>query len=174
MKITRNHPTLERGFHCCDCGSHQPEFDGIQHKQVCDEIRDEIRIEQQWTSCRFCFPHLGAITLRSTMYLNELAAVCYTIADVKGWHDEPREFGTVMMLVVTEIAEAMEAWRECGDPAMDRTTGEKPEGVPSELADALIRILHACAIYGIDIKTAVETKLQYNYNRPYRHGNKNA
>lgn len=171
MKITKNQqPQHGPGFHCCDCGSHQHEFDEIQHKQYCDGIREE----QQWTTCRFCFPDLGTITLRSAMYLNELAALCYTIADAKGWHDEEREFGTVMMLVVTEVAEAMEAWREVGDPAMTWVKDGKPEGVPSEMADALIRILHVCAIYGIDIKTAVETKLRYNYNRPYRHGGKKA
>ncbi len=112
------------------------------------------------------------------MHLNELAAVCYSIADAKGWHDEPRDFGTIMMLIVTEIAEAMEAWR-----APDANVKEiwygldnpgKPEGVPIELADALIRILHTAVIYGIDIGTAVEIKMKYNMDRPYRHGNKNA
>lgn len=172
MKITKNKKEHGRGFHCCDCGSHQPEFDELQHKQLCDEIR----VEQQWTTCRFCFLDLAHTPLRSAMYLNELAAVCYTIADAKGWHDDPREFGTVMMLIVTEIAEAMEAWR---DPDNDVTevwyspdNPGKPEGVPIELADALIRILHTAAIYGIDIKAAVETKMKYNFNRPYRHGNK--
>lgn len=38
----------------------------------------------------------------------------------------------------------------------------KPEGVASELADIIIRILDACAAWRIDIETAVELKVHYN------------
>jgi len=46
----------------------------------------------------------------------------------------------------------------------------KPEGVPSELADIIIRVLDACAGWDIDIQTAVELKIQYNATREYKHG----
>jgi NTP pyrophosphatase (non-canonical NTP hydrolase) len=48
----------------------------------------------------------------------------------------------------------------------------KPEGVPIELADCLIRILDYCGQWGIDIDMAIEEKMVYNRNRPYKHGNK--
>jgi NTP pyrophosphatase (non-canonical NTP hydrolase) len=48
----------------------------------------------------------------------------------------------------------------------------KPEGIPSELADAIIRILDIAAFHGIDIAHAVADKMAYNETRPYRHGNK--
>lgn len=50
--------------------------------------------------------------------------------------------------------------------------GAKPCGIPSELADALIRILDLCAKGGIDIGAAVEEKLAFNRTRPHRHGGK--
>jgi len=46
----------------------------------------------------------------------------------------------------------------------------KPEGVPSEFADIIIRVLDACAAYGIDIDAAITEKMAYNETRPYKHG----
>lgn len=48
----------------------------------------------------------------------------------------------------------------------------KPEGIPSELADIIIRVLDTCGAWGVDIDTAVRTKLEFNRSRPYRHGGK--
>lgn len=48
----------------------------------------------------------------------------------------------------------------------------KPEGVPSELADIIIRVLDMCGWYGIDIEAAVAEKMEYNETRSYRHGGK--
>lgn len=174
MKITPNSATLDRGYHCCNCGSHQKEFDEIQHSQHCVAIR----LEQQWTVCRFCEQAVLEQPNRiekGTEQLNALAAECFAIADANGWHDTPREFGTVLMLVVTEVAEAMEAWREGDDDTvttLETIADGKPEGVPSELADILIRVLHICAIYGIDIRAAMNRKMIHNAGRSYRHGNK--
>ncbi len=174
MKITKNAPQHGDGYHCCNCGSHQKEFDEIQHAQHCEEIRHE----QHWLVCRFC--EQAALQqpnqiIKVTEHLNELANECYAIADANGWHDTPREFGTVLMLVVTEVAEAMEAWREGDDDTITKREmikDGKPEGVPSELADVLIRVFHICAIYGIDIREAMSRKMIYNVGRSYRHGNK--
>lgn len=48
----------------------------------------------------------------------------------------------------------------------------KPCGIPSELADVVIRLLNLCAMRGIDIEAAVEDKMAYNATRPARHGGK--
>ena len=50
----------------------------------------------------------------------------------------------------------------------------KPEGVPSELADIVIRALAAADAWGIDLQSAIEEKLAYNQTRGYRHGGKTA
>ena len=44
--------------------------------------------------------------------LNELATVCHGIAREKGFWDEERNIGEALMLIVTELAEAMEAHRK--------------------------------------------------------------
>lgn len=48
----------------------------------------------------------------------------------------------------------------------------KPEGIPSELADIIIRVLDICAAEGIDIAAAIADKMAFNETRPYRHGGK--
>lgn len=45
----------------------------------------------------------------------------------------------------------------------------KPCGVPSELADVLIRVLDLSVEWGVDIEAAVEEKLAFNKTRGYKH-----
>lgn len=49
---------------------------------------------------------------------------------------------------------------------------KKPEGIPSELADIVIRVADLCGFYGIDLEAAIKEKMQYNASRPYKHGGK--
>ncbi|MFD5864395.1 hypothetical protein ACFWGP_05555 [Agromyces sp. NPDC127015] len=46
----------------------------------------------------------------------------------------------------------------------------KPEGVPSELADIVIRAFDAAGEAGIDLASIIEEKLRYNAGRPVLHG----
>lgn len=48
----------------------------------------------------------------------------------------------------------------------------KMEGIPSELADVIIRVLDMAEHYGIDIEAALKEKHAYNLTRPYKHGGK--
>lgn len=48
----------------------------------------------------------------------------------------------------------------------------KPCGIPSELADIIIRVLHFSGKHGIDIEQAVREKMLYNETRPFMHGKK--
>lgn len=52
------------------------------------------------------------------------------------------------------------------------TNNGKPEGIPIELADVIIRVLDYCGYAGIDIDAAISQKHEYNKTRPYRHGGK--
>ena len=73
------------------------------------------------------------------------------------------------MLVVTELAEAMEAIRG-GDTESEKIGGFSK--VEEELADAVIRILDYAGGHGLDLDGALAAKMRYNESRPYRHGGK--
>lgn len=89
-----------------------------------------------------------------------------------GWWIEPPTFPESIALVHSELSEALEEYRNARDPRDIYFNGEKPEGIPIELADAVIRILDYCELAGIDLESAISIKARYNDSRPYRHGGK--
>lgn len=105
--------------------------------------------------------------------LNEWAACIEHWAREKGWWNDGRTFGDAIALCHTELSEAIEAYRT--DGLADTTSLEppyKPEGVASELADVLIRVLHLMAEEGMDPGFEMRRKMEYNYTRAFRHGGK--
>jgi NTP pyrophosphatase (non-canonical NTP hydrolase) len=106
--------------------------------------------------------------------LNELRDEVHAMAIAKGWYEQPRPFAELIALCHSELSEALESYRDTPVPSMVwlDTDTDKPEGVPIELADALIRVLDMCGYYRIDIDDAVRTKIDYNATRPQRHGGK--
>ena len=105
--------------------------------------------------------------------INEVAKQIHENAVEHGWWDEERGFPEILALIHSEVSEALEEYRN-GHRAMEVYYGydEKPEGIPIELADVIIRILDYCAYAGIDIDAAISEKHEYNKSRPYRHGGK--
>ena len=102
-----------------------------------------------------------------------------------------RTFGDLVSLVHSEASEALEEYRNghgvtevyyshptgesCHDAScVSEDTGSpvKPEGIPVEMADIIIRVLDICGFYGIDIEEALRLKTAHNATRPYRHGGK--
>lgn len=101
-----------------------------------------------------------------------------------------------LALITTEVAEAIEELRNGrqvdetyysgglgyapGDPleGYDRDATDqagnprKPEGVPSELADVVIRSFDLAHEAGIDLAAMIEEKISYNQTRGFRHGRK--
>lgn len=104
--------------------------------------------------------------------MNQLAEDIHEMAVEKGWWSQPREVPEILMLVVSELAEALEEWR-VGKEAI-YYLGDKPEGFEIEIADAFIRLLDLVAYKGIDIEQAIFKKMAYNATRPFRHGGKKA
>jgi NTP pyrophosphatase (non-canonical NTP hydrolase) len=101
---------------------------------------------------------------RDTPSLNLLQVECHNCAVDNGWWDEPREIGTQIALMHSELSEALEAARE--------GNFEGKDGVVEELADTIIRILDTCGQYSWDLEATLLRKMAYNRGREYRHGNK--
>ncbi|CAM3305151.1 MULTISPECIES: nucleoside triphosphate pyrophosphohydrolase family protein [Paenibacillus] len=121
--------------------------------------------------------------------INELVQEAHQNAVSKGWWDEPRSFGEIIALIHSEASEALEdhrngklpteVWFEAknydGDIVLFKEQAApdfKPCGIPSELADIVIRVFDACGRYGIDLERAITQKMTYNATRPRRHGGK--
>jgi NTP pyrophosphatase (non-canonical NTP hydrolase) len=100
-----------------------------------------------------------------------------------------------LMLIKGELSEAHEELRKGYDPTFEYVTYPpemvaefgvdvvaagfaaegrlpKPEGFPSELADALIRILDTAEELKIDLAAVIEGKMEYNATRAQMHGKK--
>jgi len=97
-----------------------------------------------------------------------LTRACHGRAHNNGWwHDlktgeqVKRPIPECLMLIVTEVAEAMEGHRK--DLMDDHLTDRKMLEV--ELADAVIRIFDLAGGYDLDVAGAIVEKMTYNDNR---------
>jgi NTP pyrophosphatase (non-canonical NTP hydrolase) len=100
------------------------------------------------------------------MNLNDFRDECHTAA-IKWWQDPAtglpieRNRGELLMLIVSEVAEAMEGERK---GLQDDKLPHRPMA-EVELVDALIRIFDYAGGFGYDLQGAYEDKLAYNAKR---------
>lgn len=96
-----------------------------------------------------------------------------------------KNVGELLMLVVSELGEALEAHRkgrlstcvilnvkELHDIEEFKLQFERriKDSLQDELADAVIRIADMCGYLGIDLEKHIELKMKYNATREYKHG----
>lgn len=117
------------------------------------------------------------------MKISEMQKEAHETATDKGWWEDhrihrdgelilsPAEMAAQTALIHTEVAEATEDIRS-GYLEEDTDVDGKPYGLPSELADILIRCGDFAGAMGIDLEGAVLRKLAYNKTRERRHGGK--
>ncbi|AYR01053.1 MazG-like nucleotide pyrophosphohydrolase [Arthrobacter phage Isolde] len=129
------------------------------------------------------------ITPSTVEALRELQQTCGDTAASKGFHDDrPVEGpelanwqGNKLLLIVSEVVEAHDEIRN-GKAAtktyyptsvgVDTGAPHKPEGVPSEIADAVIRCFDFAYTEGFDLAGIIAEKLIYNASRERLHGKK--
>ncbi len=114
--------------------------------------------------------------------LNAFAEEVHLTAKDKGWWDaQPFNIPEKLALIHSEVSEALEEYRNGNalriytndaGARVEYREGTKPEGMPIELADAIIRILDLCSRMEVDIEYALELKHAYNKTREVRHGGK--
>jgi NTP pyrophosphatase (non-canonical NTP hydrolase) len=102
------------------------------------------------------------------MILNKLSKQIYEANKEKGFWDKERNVGELLMLVTSELGEAMEAHRK-GNFTNPKGTFQK-DTFEDEIADAIIRLLDMAGGLNIDIDFHVFAKLEYNKSRPKLHG----
>lgn len=131
------------------------------------------------------------------MHLKELCKKSHQNAKDHGFWDKDRNVGELLMLIVSELGEALEAHRS-GDIAVadnDQTPVNKTmiefcmdmENVQcenwkkfyeltlkncfeTEIADTFIRLADLCAGLNIDIEKFIMMKMMYNKTRSKMHG----
>lgn len=101
--------------------------------------------------------------------ISALVRESFERAQRKGFYDPPPSVESRLCLIHSEVSEALEAYR---DDAMATTLGEKgkPEGLPSELADIVIRVCDFAGHLGIDLEREIRLKSDFNETRPPKHG----
>lgn len=126
--------------------------------------------------------------------LNELAKEIHSGNVKRGFWEGKYEIGTLLMLCVSELSEALEAdrkdrfadleaYEEC-EKANDILETDKEvymissfenlikDTFEDEIADTMIRLFDLSAGLGIDIEKHIELKLKYNSTRQRKHGKK--
>lgn len=121
------------------------------------------------------------------MEIKELVEKSHSTAKEKGFWDKERNVGEMLMLIVSELGEALEAHRKekhttwnnfVGDalqsPLHVKEVFEKDvkDTFEDEIADVFIRLGDLCGGLGIDIEKHIEVKMAYNTTREKLHGKK--
>lgn len=109
--------------------------------------------------------------------LRDIQKAVWRTAEEHGWHKENDSIPVKLVMIHSEVSEALEEYRntppECEVSHLYyKDSSAKPEGFGVELADIVIRVLDLAEMVGADLTDLILTKMEYNESRPYRHGGK--
>ena len=124
--------------------------------------------------------------------LNELSKQIYEGNKLRGFDVSKENIGQTLMLVVSELSEALEADRKAkyanlevfencmsaddiNEEDMDLYIFQSfqetiKDTFQDEIADSFIRLFDLCGGLGIDIEKHIDLKLRYNSTRTFKHG----
>ena len=93
--------------------------------------------------------------------IKELTSKVMQLAKEKKFHTKPSNVnvGEMLALVHSEVSEALEAYRH------HNMEGE--DGFYEELGDVVIRVVHLCGIFDIDIEKYIVAKMERNQTRSW-------
>lgn len=116
------------------------------------------------------------------MNVTELVKEIHQAAKDKGFWDQERNVGEMLMLVVSELGEAIEAHRKGrmfngenlivvgADAEVAWFGAHVKDTFEDEIADAVIRLMDMAGGLGIDLEWHINAKLAYNKTRARLHG----
>lgn len=122
------------------------------------------------------------------MTITELVEKNHQAMVAKGFHQGEKNIGEVLMLIVSELGEALDAHRKDkffdhdgfveeleayaggGEVRAGFFAGAVKDTFEDELADAVLRIADLCGMLDIDLETHIKAKMRYNESRPQKHG----
>lgn len=131
------------------------------------ERQERLKNESQMTkNCRMMSApmlrgRLNAASASIEAALHHMTIISHGVSVSRGWHDNPREEGTAICLMHSELSEMLEGVRK--DTMDDHIPERKTEEV--EAADLLIRLLDYCGKRDLDIYGAWRDKTIYNMQR---------
>jgi NTP pyrophosphatase (non-canonical NTP hydrolase) len=129
--------------------------------------------------------------------MEQLIKKAHGMAKEKGFWDSERNKSELLMLIVSELSEALEALRKnhyANKKAVDELhrdmqvnlwddefnimdgawkaafEAEIKSSFEDELADVAIRLFDLCGGLGVDLDKHIELKMMYNSMRGYKHG----
>ena len=124
--------------------------------------------------------------------MNSLSKKIYETNVKKGFWDKEFNMGEKLMLITSELSEALEVDRKDENKSVpggiksymsslksNEDDKFKPlfeswvkDTLPDEFADVIIRVLDLCGHLEIDIDWHIRMKMKYNQLREYKHGKK--
>lgn len=119
--------------------------------------------------------------------MEKMIKQAHEMAKEKGFWDTERNVPEMLMLVVSEVSEALEALRKNhyanGPASMELMNANSEDeawkanfeaniksSFEDELADVAIRLFDLCGGLDVDLEKHIELKMKYNSMRGYKHG----